>query len=100
MQPGPVGSRDTRGRLLNGLPNLQLLPGPINEAKQGQLPLEWAEHEFSDETARNDYLARHDLHGLPRSIVDFPDFYDARRKLMVDRLTRLLRSRESGSAQA
>ena len=85
--------------LLNGVANLQLLPGPINEAKQGQLPLDWAEHEFSDETARNDYLARHDLRGLPRSIVDFPDFYDARRKLIVDRLTRLLRSRESGSAQ-
>jgi hypothetical protein len=85
--------------LLNGVANLQLLPGPINEAKQGQLPLDWAEHEFPDETARNDYLARHDLHGLPRSIVDFPDFYDARRKRMVDRLTRLLRSREPGSAQ-
>lgn len=86
--------------LLNGAANLQLLPGPINEAKQGQLPLDWAEHEFPDETARNDYLARHDLHGLPRSIVDFPDFYDARRKRMVDRLPRLLRSRESAAAAA
>ena len=86
--------------LLNGAANLQLLPGPINEAKQGQLPLDWAEHEFPDETARNDYLARHDLHGLPRSIVDFPDFYDARRKRMVDRLTRLLRSRESAAEAA
>jgi hypothetical protein len=95
----PAGEVVRYQSLLNGVANLQLLPGPINEAKQGQLPLDWAEHEFPDETARNDYLARHDLHGLPRSIVDFPDFYDARRKRMVDRLTRLLRSRESGSAQ-
>ncbi len=96
----PAGEVARYQSLLNGVANLQLLPGPINEAKQGQLPLDWAEHAFPDETARNDYLARHDLHGLPRSIVDFPDFYDARRKRMVDRLTRLLRSREAAAEAA
>ena len=77
--------------LTNGLANLQLLPGPINESKQGQLPLAWAEHGFADPAARDDYLARHDLRGLPDSILGFPDFYAVRRQRMVDRIDALLR---------
>lgn len=77
--------------LINGLANLQLIPGPINESKQGELPLTWAEREFPDSAARNDYLARHDLHGLPDSILGFPDFYAVRRQRIIDRLNALLR---------
>ncbi len=87
-----VGAEDV-GRyqsLMNGLANLQLLPGPINESKQGELPLAWAEREFADTAARGDYLARHDLQRLPRSIVEFPSFYELRRRRIVDRLAALL----------
>jgi len=83
--------------LLNGLANLQLLPGPINESKQGALPLAWVNAELPDPVARNDYLARHDLQGLPDSILDFPRFYELRRQRIIERLNTLLHPKNNGA---
>jgi hypothetical protein len=82
-----AGMRDR----FNRLPNLQLLEGPINIAKQDQLPLDWAESAYPDEAQRGLYLAGHDLEGLPESVHAFDDFYESRRKRMVHKLHVLLR---------
>jgi hypothetical protein len=86
--------------LANGLANLQLLPGAVNESKQKELPSDWATGEFPDPAARADYLARHDLHRLPDSIEGFPEFYAARRERIVVKLRGLLASAGSEGAAA
>lgn len=74
----------------NGLPNLQLLPGPVNVAKLADLPLDWAKATYPRDEERAAYLALHDLDGLPADLHGFIDFYEERRRRMRDRLTRLL----------
>jgi hypothetical protein len=99
-------SRFTKARLLNAgiaedavdafiekadrMPNLQLLPGPVNVAKQDMLPADWWEQAQPDSAARKAWLAFHDLGGLPGDIADFLEFYKARRARMVERLNSLL----------
>lgn len=75
---------------VNGLPNLQLLEGPVNTQKADQFPAEWARSHFPDEQARNMYLAAHDMHDLPEQVGDFLDFYNRRRDRMAARLRELL----------
>ena len=82
-----AGMRDR----FNRLPNLQLLEGPINIGKQDQLPLEWAKTAYPDEAQRGLYIAGHDLEGMPKSVLAFDAFYEARRKRMVQKLHALLR---------
>lgn len=81
--------------LMNGIPNLQLLPGSVNVQKQDVLPSEWLHGLMpgSDEqsaAARDSYKALHDMHGLPDTMLGFPDFYEARKSRMRDRLRGLL----------
>ena len=75
----------------NGLPNLQLLEGPVNVQKQAALPLDWATAAFPTEVERTAYLAFHDLQPLP-GLDGFVDFYERRRELMAERLRALLLS--------
>ncbi len=82
--------------LMSGLPNLQLLPGNVNIKKQAVMPRVWIDglDSGSDEAQaaarREAYLAEHDLHGLPDSMLDFPEFYETRKKRMRERLEALL----------
>lgn len=82
--------------LMNGLPSLQLLPGNVNIKKQAVMPRVWIDglDSGSDEAQaaarREAYLAEHDLHGLPDSMLDFPEFYETRKKRMRERLEALL----------
>ncbi len=80
---------------VNRLPNLQLLAGPVNIAKQAKLPLVWATEKYKRDVERNAYLALHDLDGMPAELIGFPDFYTARRTRMRDRLVDLLASPEA-----
>lgn len=77
---------------VNGLPNLQLLPGPVNVAKLAELPLDWAKARYPRDEERAAYLALHDLDGVPRDLLGFIDFYEKRRRRMRARLVRLLAS--------
>lgn len=86
--PGDV--QDLYQDLRDRLPNLQLLEGSVNTSKQATLPLEWVHTNFPDPSARGGWLAAHDLTHLPAELSDFLDFYDQRRKLMLDRLHRLV----------
>ena len=76
--------------MFNRLPNLQLLDGATNVAKQAVLPMDWARGRFPDEQARQMYLAGHDMHDLPETLPEFGSFYRARAAKMADRLRQLL----------
>lgn len=64
----------------NLLPNLQLLEGPINQAKLDKPPFQWMVEHWPDSGARSDYIARHQLGDVPEDITGFLDFFNARRK--------------------
>lgn len=92
----PVESHDDYGALMNGLPNLQLLPGSLNIKKQAAFPREWINCLAGGgdlkqaEALREAYLSEHDLHGLPDGMNDFPIFYETRKRRMRERLENLL----------
>lgn len=75
---------------MNGLPNLQILEGPVNTQKADRLPADWARLQYPDTSARDMYLAAHDMHDLPEQITEFLSFYEARRTRMAERLRDLL----------
>ena len=66
----------------NRLGNLQLLLGNINNEKGTQLPAEWLDRHFSTQEERQRHCDNHLLGIVPRSIVDFKKFYQARRELL------------------
>lgn len=74
----------------NRLPNLQLLEGPINQSKQDKLPHTWAETAFINNDARQAYFERHMLGSIPSELTGFIEFYEARRKRIVDQSKKLL----------
>lgn len=76
--------------LVDRLPNLQLLEGPINMSKQATMPLEWARAVHADEQALGLYLAGHDLHDLPAALDGFAEFCAKRRVHMRKRLHQAL----------
>lgn len=75
---------------VNRLPNLQLLPGPVNSQKSDKLPREWARQHYTRDDTLEGYLDLHDMHDLPEKITEFSDFYEARRKRIAERLCGLL----------
>ncbi len=82
----PAAQLDELEQLANGLPNLQLLEGPINVEKQDKLPSVWALQALPDPTKRAHYLATQDLEDLPTTIADFSDFHQVRRERLSQRL--------------
>lgn len=82
--------------MMDGLPNLQLLPGAVNIRKQGMPPRQWIDglavgsDEAQGQAAREAYLAQHDLHGVPDGMLGFPEFYETRKARMRERLETLL----------
>jgi len=92
----PAEMHDDYIALMNGLPNLQLLPGAVNIQKQAMMPREWIDRLAAGSdaeqatAARESYLVLHDLYGLPEDMLGFPDFYEARKERMRERLETLL----------
>ena len=80
---------------INRLPNLQLLPGRENEKKSTMFPRQWMDSDaFADDRDRDSYAREQELgdwHVLPEDLCGFRDFYDARRKRIMERLKGLLR---------
>lgn len=74
----------------NLLPNLQLMEGPINQAKQDKLPAAWMAQHFPHDGARADYLMRHHLGTVPNEITSFMDFFNARRERIERRAREVL----------
>lgn len=72
------------------LPNLQLMEGPVNVAKQDKLPAAWMRDHLPDEGARNAYQSRHDLGEVPEDITAFMEFYASRQARMGSRIRSVL----------
>jgi len=84
----PTLEQDDYIDLINGLPNLQLLEGPINVNKHATTPLKWARAHYGANL--NHYLLGQELIGLPEDILGFPTFYQDRKErlasVLADRL--------------
>jgi len=74
------------------LPNLQLLEGSVNIAKNDSSPRDWAVKHYPEETSRNSYLARHTMGVLPEDAHGVGEFIDGRRERMRAKLTAILHS--------
>ena len=94
-------SADDSARLLEikeRLANLQLLQGPDNQSKSGQMPAEWIADTYKKDEDRKDYISRHLLDGVMTDLKGFEAFYEARRKLLLERIVGVL-NRPTGTAE-
>jgi hypothetical protein len=80
------------------LPNLQLLQGPDNQSKSGQMPAQWIAETYKKDEDGKDYISRHLLDGVMTDLKGFESFYDARRKRLPERIVAVL-NRPSGTAE-
>jgi len=75
----------------NRIANLQLLDGPANLEKRAKLPLDWLDNQDSHGMiSLKDYIERHCLGEVPKTMDGFGDFYQARRDALKERITQLL----------
>jgi hypothetical protein len=72
------------------LPNLQLLQGADNQSKSGQMPAKWIAETYETDDARKDYISRHMLEGVMTDLKGFEEFYDTRRRRVLERITAVL----------
>ena len=72
------------------LANLQLLAHDLHLEKGTKMPREWLEQVFPDPAKARQHEDLHLLGGIPDSMADFLDFYEARRDRLKDRLAGLL----------
>jgi len=72
------------------LANLQLLDGVLNKEKSAAFPYDWLIRAFPDPDRRDAFIERHRLGTIPEAIIGFSDFYEARRRELLERLRSLL----------
>ena len=77
-------------RIKDGLANLQLLPGQVNNEKRASMPADWLLKTYPDKGVRTEYQERHYLGDLPDDISEFDSFYEARRLRLKESITSLL----------
>jgi hypothetical protein len=81
------------------LPNLELLPGPVNIGKSDTAPDEWAGNEHPDDDERRAFFKLNALPAnLPHSVDDFLAFFEARHTSLVARIKDKLRTQDLDSA--
>jgi len=76
--------------LRDGVANLQLLDGKANMEKQQVMPSEWLAKMYTDDVSRASYRDKHLLGTVPASILEFPEFYNARKQMLVKRIVKML----------
>ena len=80
------------------LPNLELLPGPVNIGKSDTAPDEWVENEHPDDDERRAFFKLNALPTtLPHSVDDFLAFFEARHKSLVGRIKDKLNTQDLGA---
>jgi Protein of unknown function DUF262 len=80
------------------LPNLELLPGPVNIGKSDTAPDEWVKNEHPDDDERRAFFKLNALPtGLPHSVDDFLAFFEARRTSLVARIKDKLKTQDLDS---
>jgi hypothetical protein len=73
------------------LSNLELLQGPDNQSKNGQMPAKWIEATYKKDAERKDYIARHMLDGVMTDLNGFEAFYKARRSRLLEAIRAVLK---------
>lgn len=76
----------------NRIANLQLLEGIPNVEKRAKMPVTWLVERFTDEESRQLYRELYFLGEVPQRIVDFMDFYEARRERLQHRIGQIVNS--------
>ena len=76
----------------NRVGNLQLLEGMPNVEKGAKMPAEWLVEHFPDKQARRHYQEMYFLGKVPQNMADFPDFYEARRERLQQRIAQIVNS--------
>ena len=76
---------------VNRLANLQLLEGSTNSSKGAKLPSAWLRAQYSEEERRH-HCYLHDLGDVPNEVKGFLDFYDTRRRHILEKLRHKLAS--------
>ena len=82
---------------VNRLANLQLLEGSTNTSKGAKPPADWLRAQYSEEERRH-HCHLHDLGDVPTDIEGFLDFYETRRKRILEKLRHLLASNSTNSS--
>ena len=72
------------------LANLQLLDHVVNNEKRTSLPDDWLNEHCPEEDARRNYCDRHLLGHVPSKMMDFEEWYKARRERLRDRIAELV----------
>lgn len=83
--------------LCDRVPNLQLLRGADNIGKSDKLPLEWLDGHFPTAEQRESWLREYDAMDIPADVIEFPNFFAARRGRMRTRLAQLLGAQENAA---
>lgn len=77
------------------LPNLQLLEGKANQSKQDKPFAEWLAKEYAAPAVAAAYKHTQYVPDESLAFEDFAKFYDARRKLLKEKLSTLLRAQSA-----
>jgi uncharacterized protein with ParB-like and HNH nuclease domain len=75
---------------LNGLANLQLLPGIVNQEKSKKLPNDWMNSAYKTEAERAEYRARHFIPNLEMEIKNLRLFIEERERLLLEQFRKEL----------
>ena len=81
---------------VNRLSNLQLLEGSTNTSKGAKPPADWLCSKYPSDSERRNHCQLHDLGEVPTNIERFLDFYETRRRRILERLRHLLASDHHG----
>jgi hypothetical protein len=83
------------------LPNLELLPGPVNIGKSDTAPDKWVENEHPDGDERSSFHKLNALPAdLPNSVDEFLAFFEARRVSLAARIKDKLKTQDLDSVPA
>lgn len=76
--------------LYDALPNLQMLDANENNAKQGKPLKDWVDENCGND--RKGFLQKHLIPDIDLSLDNFDEFYEARKKLLIEKLKEILNS--------
>lgn len=76
----------------NRIGNLQLLEGIPNVEKRAKMPAKWMNEFFSDNETREHYQKLYFMGEVPRDMIDFLVFYEARRARLQRRIEQIVNS--------
>ena len=76
----------------NRIGNLQLLEGIPNVEKRAKMPAKWINEHFTDEQSLHHYKELYSLGEVPRKMIDFLSFYEARREKLQQKIQEMVNS--------